>query len=523
MGLKDLIFNLIWFLLLLGVIIFLGYFALDFIREGQTIYAASYFKGPIEGAEIMVYSINPDATKGNAIAGPFYTDEEGGVEITIKGAPKRIFLESVGGIHLGANLTEKFVISAMAPSNRSFIAITPFTTISVALAQGWVKKGADVENASRFANGYISRQYNILSILSVPAAAYNPDEVAASQHYHREYGLLLAGFFQLAQDNGVSPAELTEAVAKDWSDGIPDGLENGRQIVMDTEGMGILVLANSTALEDVQDAIDEFMGKGEDATNLKDFSIYIHHVSSSPYFYIDESVLPYWIDGEYGEYQLTAFGGKPPYAWKIKENNSMPEGFAMDNTGLVFGNSMLNPGTTEYLSPPFTVVAADSSKPPKTAEAELRISIIRHPPELELYDIGCEVGKRCDVSVVANVAGGTPPYYFAGYASDKGRYPLDLMIWQDGMLKGTPKYSGTYAMEVCVVDLVGWEDCGDISITVKEKPPPPPDDGDDVNDGNDDNKPSCEPGHYASYCGGHWRCCLNGWGCCGDGSCSPYC
>jgi hypothetical protein len=377
--------------------------------------------------------------------------------------------------------------------------------------------------------------------------------------------LLLAGLVVEAVEMNVEPSRLAVALAEDWSDGKLDGTQDGKPINVKTKSGGSIELSASAGLVALQKGINEFLASPVDATQIKQFPILSTQVSTDPLFYIDVT-LPAWIDGQPGSYDLTAVGGKPDYSWQVKKGSSLPQGFSLSSNGTISGTGRLQ-GSVGSISPPFIVVVSDSSNPPQSREMELRIEIIPKPPQLEVEDVECEVGVECNVNFASNVAGGTPPYHFVGYSSDQGTYPLDLMLWTDGTIRGTPSKEGTFAMQACVVDLIGWKDCQDVNIYISEGPTPSVggscsgetpqymncggnemcchagfdkccnDDGkivaSDSSDATACCKPiqptvqngngggiSCEPGHHAVNCGG-WRCCLNGWVCVGGGRCAP--
>ena len=441
--------------------------------------------------------------------------------------------------------------------------------MAASLAQHSVRKGVTIEAAARAANTVVSHQYRQENIIwRMPVAAYDPTAVAISAKEAREYGVLLAGLVDEAVEMNVEPSQLAVALAEDWSDGKLDGLQDGKPISVTTKSGGSIGLSASAGLVGLQKGINAFLASPVDATQLKQFPIFSTPASADPLFYIDVDTLPAWIDGQPGSYALTVVGGKPGYSWQVKKGSSMPAGFSLSPNGTIRGTGHLQGGSVGSISPPFTVVVTDSSNPPQSREIELRIEIVPAPPQLEAQDVECQVGVACNAAAFSNVVGGTPPYHYVGYASDNGEYPLDLMLWIDGTIRGTPSKAGDFVIQACVVDLLGWSDCKDVNIHVSEAPTGPAacegtdtpqymncggnemcchagfnkccnDAGKIVSSDSSDAtaccKPiqptaqatvqnggdtSCMPGHYSIFCGGRWRCCLNGWVCSG-GSCVP--
>ncbi|MFH0836391.1 MAG: hypothetical protein V1834_04495 [Candidatus Micrarchaeota archaeon] len=536
-----------------------------------------YFKGPVEGASVSVYSLNADGSKNELLAGPVQTDEVGEADFKLSQPTSRFLVESTGGAYFedvgqpaseaygkpvvrSVRLPDDYVMRTFVPAVNDVAVVTPFTEMAAALAQHSVRKGVALDAAARAANTAVSQQYRQENVIwRMPTAAYDASAISISAKEAREYGLLLSGLVEEADAMNVEPAQLATALAEDWSDGELDGKQDGKAINLETESGSSIALSASAGLAGLQTGINAFLAGSVDATQIKQFPILSTQVSTDPLFYIDIDTLPAWIDGEPGSYTLTVMGGKPAYSWEIKKGSSMPAGFSLSPNGTISGTGRLQ-NSVGSISPPFTVVVSDSSNPPQAREIELRIETIPEPPQLEVEDVECEVGVECNVNFASSVAGGTPPYHFVGYSSNQGPYPLDLMLWIDGTLRGTPSQAGTFAMQVCVIDLVGWEDCQDVNIYVSggqaacsgETPQYMNCGGNEMccHQGYDkccnadsvivpsDSseavtcckavKPTvqngggitCEPGHYAVNCGG-WRCCLNGWVCVGGGRCAP--
>ncbi len=554
-----------------------------------------YFKGPVEGAAMSVYSTNADGSPNKRLAGPLMTDEDGWVYFEFDQPTGRLMVESIGGSYFedvgepaeqayagkpvvkSVDLPAKYAMRAYVPAGNGGAVVTPFTGMAARLAQKSMQRGVATDAAARAANVAVGQQYGVENIIStVPAAAYDPSAVWLAVRQERAYGLLLAGLTQEAGGMDVEPAMLADALADDWSDGTLDGRQEGEPIQMQTASGSPAALPPSAGLAGLQAGVRAFASSPVDASGLGQFSIALTPVSTDTEFYIDTGVLPAWVDGESGSYTMSARGGKSPLRWSLRAGSGLPAGFGLDQSGTISGRGSLG-GSVGSISPPFIVVVTDSSSPPRKREIELRIEIVPPPPRLTVNNAVCQVGSSCKVSVVNGVAGGTPPYHFAGYASSAGSYPLDLMIWNDGTLQGTPSRAGSYVIRVCVVDLIGWADCQDAAVRVNEKPKPKAPSGgensvcsaqagkvlcgycsDDAAVNSHGGKcrycPSgskctgsicgeircasggggggtsgggggggCAPGHYSTTCDGVKRCCFNGWSCCGDGdgSCCP--
>lgn len=85
----------------------------------------------------------------------------------------------------------------------------------------------------------------------------------------------------------------------------------------------------------------------------------------------------------------------------------------------------------------------------------------------------CVVSQACNAALVASVAGGSAPYYFAQDSFAYGVRPLNTNIdLQSGNIVGTPSVAGSYTFNICAVDLGGNQDCQPVTVVVAEASPP---------------------------------------------------
>jgi uncharacterized repeat protein (TIGR02543 family) len=99
------------------------------------------------------------------------------------------------------------------------------------------------------------------------------------------------------------------------------------------------------------------------------------------------SPLPAWTAGQFGSVQLGASGGQPPYAWRVKAGSQLPNGFTFNQNGVLSGTPpLLAGGTTEFITPPFTVIVRDNNGQEK--EVELRVTIIQPKPQIFNLAVG---------------------------------------------------------------------------------------------------------------------------------------
>ncbi|HIH22795.1 TPA: hypothetical protein HA238_03640 [Candidatus Micrarchaeota archaeon] len=517
MGFWSWVSSILTVILVLMVVFGAYFFVFNSAGEAREFIVISHLKSPVQGAEITVYDINANGTKGELIAGPVLSDEYGYAVMNLtKPASLRILVESKGGKYSDplkngfVNLPSDRVLLAEIPVNNTYAVVTPFTTMAARYALRLMENGVEQDLAGFSANNAVGSQYSIESIITTnPVAAYDSENVKGASTERREYGILLAGFAQEAEGLDVSLMGLSDALSQDWSDGVLDGTDNSKPISMQANDGNTIRLSASIGTSDLQKGINKFMQSGHDVTNLPVFSIATTPFRNNPSFFITSVVLPAWVNGQFGSTTLEVAGGTPPYFWKLKKGSAMPFGFTLSTDGIIVGTGKLSSTSVESISPPFSVIVTDSSDPPNKAEAELRIKVVSQPPDFTPIMLSCQVGTSCEESITSTASGGVPPYYFVSYSSDVGEYPLDFILWSAGTLAGTPRTSGTYALNVCIVDLVGNQKCHDVSISVAEKPStetkPPVDNGG-----------GCMTGHYKTACG----CCLNDWVCCG-GNCNP--
>ncbi|MBI4015444.1 MAG: hypothetical protein HY362_01870 [Candidatus Aenigmarchaeota archaeon] len=444
---------------------------------GQTSLIVTVAKGLIFDATVSAYTLNDDGTKGSLIAGPIGSSPNGNVYMSLpQNSPPIILIESVGGFYRDeatnstVQLSDTDVMSTVMTSNLTQASVTPFTNMATKLAINKIKKGTKTVDAVNFANRIVSQQYRIDIVNTPPVAANDPDSVLLGSREQREYGVLLAGLSQQANDLDVNPLDLENALVNDWSDGTLDGKENDKDIEMkDSTGKKVDVSA-STGLERLQDGVDKFIKSDNDATNLKDFSIATKPVSADPKFYIDAPSSYVWVANSFNSYHLFSKGGKPPYTWTVKEGSAIPNGFTLGESGVLSGTApALDRGTTSKITPPFTVVVTDSTG--EIHEIEIRIIIRGQAPVITTSTVTCVENEKCNANI-ASATGGTKPYYFRFGSFRSSTPPFGMGLSFDGSVIGESTTAGTYVFEVCVVDSVGESDCklARLIITQKDQP-----------------------------------------------------
>jgi hypothetical protein len=120
-------------------------------------------------------------------------------------------------------------------------------------------------------------------------------------------------------------------------------------------------------------------------SNLHNITITHYEVNTPSAGSGDRTVIPAWISGTSGSFQLGAINGIPPYHWAVKPGSHLPGeqfemGFSLSESGVISGTApMLSPSETVRISPSFTVMVWDSDTPPACDEETLSITFEQTP------------------------------------------------------------------------------------------------------------------------------------------------
>jgi len=177
------------------------------------------------------------------------------------------------------------------------------------------------------------------------------------------------------------------------------------------------------------------------------------------------SNLPQWTMGQRGVFPLTVEGGTPPYACAITQGALPPE-FVLVNCEIDGTPPLLAGGTTQSISPQFTVTITDSANPPNTLAVEMAIVVKQPSLTLVTNPVACTVGVYCSANLIANVSGGTAPYLYQSDTFRNGTPPWGTVVGNDGLLIGIPTREGIYTFGVCAVDTVALSTCGPVTATI---------------------------------------------------------
>lgn len=218
------------------------------------------------------------------------------------------------------------------------------------------------------------------------------------------------------------------------------------------------------------------------------------------------SELPHFTSGEIGfaEFSSMISGGIPPYSCTLSKDSALPSGLELGGDCTIFGSHTLAPGTASEISPPFSVLVADSSQPALGATLKLSVTIDAGKPALGFVIGRCTVGQQCN-ALVAKATGGIEPYTFSSGSYAEGAPPQGMLVGVDGVLTGTPSKQGAFRFSVCVKDSVGLSDCGETEVIVEAAPVKQPCYFQNIEEQQYAGQPACCQSHV--WCNGPNYCC----------------
>jgi hypothetical protein len=154
---------------------------------------------------------------------------------------------------------------------------------------------------------------------------------------------------------------------------------------------------------------------------------------------------------------LAAAGGTTPYSWSLSAG-SLPTGLNLSSGGVISGT----PTTSGTVS--FTVRAADSSAPAKTATANLSIAVAAAVTPVTITMSSLPDGTvNSGYSSTLAATGGTTPY---SWSLSAGSLPAGLNLSSSGVISGTPTAAGTSSFTIKVTDSNSQNDTANLSIAI---------------------------------------------------------
>ena len=198
-------------------------------------------KGPIAEADIAVYRLLDDGSRGDRLA-DLRTDANGLFEGRVHERDRLVLVarggrytdEATGRI-VDLRAADELRVYIERDADRREVAITPLTTLAADRAWSRLDRGDDsnLDDAIRRADEDIKRDFDLDG---VDLRGDRPADLTRSDvdpDHSRRYGAALAGLSQEISDSGLEPErvfDLIENISDDLSDGIIDGTLDGEAL-----------------------------------------------------------------------------------------------------------------------------------------------------------------------------------------------------------------------------------------------------------------------------------------------------
>ena len=186
--------------------------------------------GPISGATVTVYSV-AGSSEGIAL-GSGVTGSDGSYSVEIESYSGPVIVKVVGGSYTEESsgttvvLASNDVLRCLVPNASGSVTanVTPLTEIAAALAQA--SGGFDRTNVAQ-ANNQVGAFFGGIDIVGETPLDPTTASTGSPTQPQIDYGLILAGISEMAEGLSVTSKRLTDALARDLSDGIFDGVDGG--------------------------------------------------------------------------------------------------------------------------------------------------------------------------------------------------------------------------------------------------------------------------------------------------------
>lgn len=217
--------------------------------------------GPISGATVTVYSV-AGSSEGIAL-GSGVTGSDGSYSVEIESYSGPVIVKVVGGSYTEESsgttvvLASNDVLRCLVPNASGSVTanVTPLTEIAAALAQA--SGGFDRTNVAQ-ANNQVGAFFGGIDIVGETPLDPTTASTGSPTQPQIDYGLILAGISEMAEGLSVTSKKLTDALARDLSDGTFDGVDGEGAVPV---GGG--TLAATAATTDLASSIDAFEASSE--------------------------------------------------------------------------------------------------------------------------------------------------------------------------------------------------------------------------------------------------------------------
>jgi hypothetical protein len=212
----------------------------------ETTLSGDAVKGPVRDAEVAAFAVGPEGERGAEI-GSATTDESGNFHMALGDFSGPLMLQMTGGsfddeatgmpMAMGANdMMTAMIPDIAAGAALSGAHITPLTSMAQRMAAN-MPGGMTPANMAQ-SNAAMGSYFGVSDIIGVhPMDPTAPGSGASADQDQRNYGMAMAAMSELAGTAGMTSASgMVTAMMNDASDGVMDGMMDGRSI--DMGGMG---------------------------------------------------------------------------------------------------------------------------------------------------------------------------------------------------------------------------------------------------------------------------------------------
>jgi len=262
--------------------------------SGGGMMSGTAMMGPVMGAAITAFAVNPDGTRGTQV-GTAMTDVQGNFTMQMGTFSGSVMIELSGGTFndeaTGQVMSmQNTIMTAVIPdmpqgANMNGIQITPVTSMAQSMAQN-MAGGMTQANIAQ-ANTAMGQYFGVSDVLSVhPMDPTVSGSGASATQDQRNYGMTLAAMSQYAHDIGMpDSAGMVTAMMADASDGIMDGMMGGAQINIGGMGgmMGGSMMQPHAGTSGMGNAIISFIQSPNNKSGLtqQDMQVLINKLTAS--------------------------------------------------------------------------------------------------------------------------------------------------------------------------------------------------------------------------------------------------
>jgi hypothetical protein len=228
-----------------------------------TSFTGTVSKGPIANAEVTVYELNSDGTRGDQL-GATVTGSDGSYTVSVDSAAGAVEVVVSGGsyedeatgqtVELGEQEQLRSMVTEVNQGDE--VAVTALTEIAAEHANENAEAG--LNTAIEQAKQQVASQFGLGPNFDI--SEVQPDDLTQqgpASGQSADYGAVLAGISQVAQEQGASASdvpELVQQMARDFEDGSFDRKNASGETLQKVSG-----IAPDAAKNGLQTAMENFM------------------------------------------------------------------------------------------------------------------------------------------------------------------------------------------------------------------------------------------------------------------------